>query len=432
MLKSISRLYEYPVAVEYISFQKESFYRSTNYLFIYVLFFIVNPFFATLGLFIYSINNRICKSTLYVTAVSGSALLSLINSTKMPENDLTTYYSYFLDAGQLTYIPYLYRLANYTIGPHVYFIKEPLYGTFSYIMYYITGGQPRLFLFIYSMIYYILLCISLIRLCKSIGLTNQITVFCIGLLIYTPYIFTMSEQLIRQDLACAIIFYLMTSRFFCGKKAYFLILAVGLIHSSSLLLLVISLVYFLKNKCSRRNIMFYICFFIALISYQILAQTVLGGLGDGDHLYAINRAATVSDVNKEKLPVYQGIISFMICIIPLFILYIASIRRVILPGVYHLVHLFMAVSLFVIINLNKSLVSERFNFYIWVYFPFSIAIIMAYFRYLKQMRMLLSMLIVGLNVFFIYYLYNGGWTFKCADDILCNTLFHYFFYTIYL
>lgn len=425
-LKKYFNVFTYPpVASVGISNRKNEKVKWVNLLFTLAIAVILNPFFAAVFACLLGIAKGGGKKYIIALIITCVIFVSLVNSSKMPENDLQFYVGYFLDASNMDFIPYLYRLAYYSSGIDSNFIKEPVYGTFSFLMYNVTGGQPRVFLFVYSCIFYLILSVALYKFCVAIHFSGVATAFCLALLFFTPYIFTMSEQIIRQSFATAIVFYVYTNRFFYGKNSFLWIILASLIHSSSVLFLAFVFVPFLMQRITKRNIFIYFLIFVLVVFYQLLASRLMDLTGDS---YALGRAAEVTATDKERITVLHLIVSTIIVFLPI---YCIQKKKSDVFGMNHISHIFLFILIFIYVNIENGVMASRINFYVWNYFPFALSIVLCLYKEFQN-GILFMLLTVVLVISFVVYLHVGAWNYLCADDVLINTLFGYFDYRIHL
>lgn len=425
-LKKYFNVFTYsPVASVGISNRKNEKVKWVHLLFTLAIAVILNPFFAAVFACLLGIAKGGGKKYINALIITCVIFVSLVNSSKMPENDLQFYVGYFLDASNMDFIPYLYRLAYYSSGAASDFIKEPVYGSFSFLMYHVTGGQPRVFLFVYSCLFYLILSVALYKFCVALHLSRVATAFCLALLFFTPYIFTMSEQIIRQSFATAIVFYVYTNRFFYGKNSFLWIILASLIHSSSLLFLIFVFVPFLVQRITRRNISIYLLIIIIVIFYQYFASNMMNLTGES---YALGRAADVTAEDKERITVLHLIVSTIITFLPL---YCIQKKKSDVYGMNHISHIFLFILIFIYVNIDNGVMASRINFYVWDYFPFALAIVLCLYKEF-QSGIFFLLLSAALIIMFVVYLHVGAWKYLCADDILTNTLFGYFNYQIHL
>jgi hypothetical protein len=179
------------------------------------LFFIVNPFFAIVLLFIYLLFGRQNNIILSTFACFLTALFNgLVNSTKVPENDLIWYLAGYLDAGRMPFLKYIFSFGLTGTG------KELGFSTFNYFLYLIAGDNTKLYIILYTFFAYSFLNLAVLKFGKSLNIPRAYMVTAVFVMAFTPFIFTMSAQLLRQFLAASVLMYILVNKLFYGKNSF--------------------------------------------------------------------------------------------------------------------------------------------------------------------------------------------------------------------
>ena len=139
-------------------------------------------------------------------------LYFLYKCNKVPDNDLEMYLDYYKAVNYTDFFTYITFLSQGEA------IKEPLFSVLNYILYWIIGSNTKVYIFCISFISYGLLAYSLIKLAFKLELSYKVIIFCICIMMFTPYLFIMSAHLVRQILATSLLFYLLVDTSFYNNK----------------------------------------------------------------------------------------------------------------------------------------------------------------------------------------------------------------------
>lgn len=226
-----------------------------------LLVFIVNPILGIFAQFKYHLKNNegFTRRIIYLLA---SIYLGLINTTVELKSvsDLPSYYDLYMNSDNL--------LKLIKIAPF-----EILYLVFSFLSYYLTFGNFKLFIILYTVIVYQLALVSIDTIANKIDKSNKFLPVFAALIFafYHPH-FLQSLNLMRQILAGSIFFYFFTQRHIKGKTNYIFPILAVLIHRSSIILFVISFIPGISKKISVKNLLIIsvMSFFIAYFSPYII------------------------------------------------------------------------------------------------------------------------------------------------------------------
>lgn len=234
-----------------------------------VIFFVVNPLFGIL-LSAFLVARSHNYDLIKIVAFMAILYLAALNTTKTIENDMIDYIEQYVNVPSLGYfktLSFLYD-GNY--------IKDPGYGTLVYILHYLTFGNYHFFVAVITFLTYGFMFAAFIKFGKEYKLPIYIVVSQILLLSFFTQYFSLSVQLIRQQLATAIFFYALTYRMTSKYKYFFFCVISLLIHSSSMITIVLlSLIPALKKRLPLKWILIMILFSMSVFALFSSIATVI-------------------------------------------------------------------------------------------------------------------------------------------------------------
>lgn len=357
-----------------------------GFLIVTLLVFLVFPLGALIMVFaklISASNYRNLWSFAIVTAL----YISFINASKVIDSDpdLPWYTEQYAMAGQMNYIEYIFWFGLNGKG------RELFFPTFNYIVYFIAGDNVDFYRFIHSMVCYTLSFSAIIRFCKYMNIDAWKVIFPITWFACFPWIFTYSQTILRQFLACSFLLCILVEHFFYGKKMWLLFVCMFLSHTSTLIFLPFIYIRFFHKPLTVRTSLVYVAGAASLLFLQSIAGYVAGFLGDGDNAltYAVGRAA--QDTTFELPPLGPSKILFLLFAIYVCLssYYKSKIRAKVLPynADVHvpLINCIAIFSLFVLGNLRQLELSNRLFTYVTVMSCFPAVYMVERYRPSKQL-----------------------------------------------
>jgi len=133
--------------------------------------------------------------------------------------------------------------------------------------------HPKVYIFCISFISYGLLAYSLIKLAFKLELSYKVIIFCICIMMFTPYLFIMSAHLVRQILATSLLFYLLVDTSFYNNKKWWLVIAMVLIHTTTLFFVVFLFLPILKDRLVGKRlycVIYVFVFCLCIKSYLLI------------------------------------------------------------------------------------------------------------------------------------------------------------------
>jgi len=354
----------------------------------------------------------ITKKQYYILFCLLALYLGLINSTKLVQNDLINYVSYFKEVPQHHFLRYIFVTR-----------KEPIFFIYNYLCYYLTGGSIKLYLIITTFISYIFLFVAIYKYYNTIRNKPEIIIFAILIIAFFPQLFSLSAQVIRQFMAASIMVYAMVLKLINNKKVGIYILLAIFIHSTTLFF--VPLIYFnaLKKRISPKLII--IVLLAALTFFSVLPliiNKVIDLLGSNFITYALIRV-------KEGSTFYLKPLSLVVWLTLFFLMGISICHQfnsknfIYKTGQIHFLNIFLLLGIFILANYRVLEISKRFFFFVYFFFPF---IFPLFFLSLKmEIKMLRFLLIIGFLFFFVYRLEFGTWHYAPLLKLLFGNVFSF-------
>ena len=380
--------------------------------FIFLLFTIISPLVGIYLFAVYIILENKFKECILPFCILIILFLACLNAVKKPESDTIGYYEYYCKASQYNLIKYIFLLG-----------KEPVFGIFNWLIYQFVGNHPSVYGAIVTIITYSLLISSVYRFGKANRYSNYNILFGIIAIAFIPYIFTQSNHGIRQFLANSILAYIMVERIYYHKKMWIPMLIMFFIHSSSGLFIPLLFLNFLKQPIKKSNLIYYIGLILALFTYRIVGIWLTPMLSGAESLeYVASRIAQ----NRTGGMVMEGYMIILNIITLIGISFCIHIRKQ-KPQhsqITQFMHIICILILYVLSNYNQDVISLRFNFYIWVLFPF---IMMFCFHIIKLKSWMYYVGSTSIYLFSFYYLeYMGVWKYNILMPVYKASLLYYF------
>lgn len=195
------------------------------------------------------------------------------------------------------------------------------------------------------------------------------------------------------------------------------------IHSSSGLFIPLLFLNFLKQPIKKSNLIYYIGLILALFTYRIVGIWLTPMLSGAESLeYVASRIAQ----NRTGGMVMEGYMIILNIITLIGISFCIHIRKQ-KPQhsqITQFMHIICILILYVLSNYNQDVISLRFNFYIWVLFPF---IMMFCFHIIKLKSWMYYVGSTSIYLFSFYYLeYMGVWKYNILMPVYKASLLYYF------
>lgn len=396
-----------------------------SYFFV-VLLLITNPFVAVLFLSVmllrakgWTYRNR---KLLYLLMLCCCVFVSMVNATKIAENDLEWYVESYQRAEHLS-------LGDYFLvsGPGIP-CTDLGYVLYCWLLSHTFCGNVFIFKFIHPFVCYIFLGLAIINVGERFKISLGSICTALIVMFFFPYIFTMSMQLLRQFFAGCVLIYLMSRLFnfsslkeYIYKNWFFIVLMISF-HKSSIIFLPLLLLPFL-DKPFRANKSLYCILFISFVFYQSIAGALLPFFVGIDSFLSegIERASKDTTFELEGLSLLKKCLLFLILLVAFCIGHIQS-KYVKTKGITHFCNVVIFIDLFIVLNMHQAELSLRFYFYLLPVLPFVYLVLNDKYRFNTTCNLSIVFLIM---VFWSMFLDFGTWTYQIPYSVYLTPLYCY-------
>jgi hypothetical protein len=351
-----------------------TFLKKENIFIILFMVFLLNPLIGILLSVAYAVSGK--SYNLIIPLMIFCALyMAAINTTKQIDGDEMVYLFQFSEVPANG----LYKTLTYMSETKDY-VKEPAYGLLVFILYYLTLGNEMLFIAIVTIIIYIVFFAAVYNIFKENKSPNRIIVASVLTVVFFNQYFYLTAHLIRQLMATSVFFLALSHKSESIKKYLLLCLLSYTIHSSMILLILISLIPAMSRLFNKKTLILAGCVtFLFATLFPFIAEHILNHVGlSGDLGTAMVRAANAEGLKDASEGLEQSLVLLMT--IPLIsISSYVTIRNKpqIMPIVYNLCLIWC---LFVICLSFSPLIQYRFFFVLYSFFPIIIYAIASYNR----------------------------------------------------
>lgn len=355
----------------------------------FCLLFLVDSFVAVvcLGVWI-ALKERINNNYFYFIAVLLSVFASLFNVTKYPENDLAMYLNYYHLIPKLSFSQYLELLGG----------KDFLYQAYTWLIYYLSSGSDKAFVFFITFTAYMFYCEALIIPMKKLELDNHLVIMCFAFLFFFPFIFFSIPHTIRQCLGFSIMSYVLMKKIFDNKNLWYLGIVAGLVHSAVFFFLPFLFIGFLKKRLRLENVFVYlflggIMLFIKEIAFFFQGVNRFTSLN-----FLLDRAANGTSF-ETTLSMGQMLLSAFLVFFLIVSLYVIKPWKKI-PEIVHFSNITLILFIFMLMNWNYGEMLLRFNLFFWFLTPFFICFYLFVYKVKRNTVLILwALLLIGWNVY---------------------------------
>lgn len=361
---------------------------------------------------------------IWLFAVLMACYISFVNISKSisSDPDLPWYTEQYLEAVNLSYIQYVMGFGLNGKG------RELFFPTFNYLVYFIAGDNVALYRFIHSLVCYILVFFAIIRFATYLKIDSRKIV--IPLLWYTcfPWIFTYSQTILRQFLACSFLLWICVEYFFYDKKMIIPFACMVLSHTSTILFFPLVYLPFFHKELTRRSIVFYLIGILLFLFIQPIAEFLGMFVAGSDTIlsYALKRAS--SDTTFELPPLGLSKILFLILEIGVLLYYYIQIKvkqidASVLKRHIGLINSIIILNLFILINIHQLELSNRLFTYSAVLSVFPLCYLVQKYRLKENV---ITLFFVIMQLLLVLYFMNSIYIYEIPFGILINP-FHLLF-----
>ena len=375
-----------------------------------ICIFIVNPCFCVFFSILYlGIINPIRKYDYFFFFIFLSLFLGLINTTKIPENDLLNYQKFFNQAE-------LYSLDGYL----KVFGKEPVFYTFTYLFYYVSAGDFKIYVLFFSFVSYFFLFQSIFLFYKKINQLHNI-IFAILLIAFFDIQFFLSAHLVRQFLAGNLMMYYLINKIFYKKNNWLLLILIVFVHSSALFFVPLIFLPFLKNKIKSKALIFLSIFLIVLLAFFSILNSYLLRITKSIMFlnYIFTRAGgKLTDTDSGQMNSLTLILIFFLILTTIYLIYFKKSKFS--PHAANFYNIFLGLSMLILCTISQPLLSIRFFFYVYFFIPFIVPLIIPRFNLLRSLIIIALLIRLGIR------LETGVFKYDDVLTLATNNFFSYF------
>lgn len=386
--------------------------------------FLLNP---VIGLIVtycmVALSNQDSSLTRHLTkfyCIAIALFLGAVNASKVPENDLVWYFYGYLDAGKFDFLDYIYRFGINGQG------RELFFPTINFFLYRLIGPNTDLYIMVVTAFYYGLINLSIYRMCRALQQPPIVAATAALVFGLAPNLFSLSALLLRQNVAFAIVVFIIIEKLFYGKNRYVLMGLAVLTHASSLFFILLCLAPGISKRISIKSFPIFLIVAGLILNYQAMA-TVASGLFSGDNVisYALMRASIGTNYELPPLRLDQIAFNIALVIALMGTIYVIKPEYKKSQGLVALSNIILVTLIFIVSNLDYSELSVRFNFYYLTLFPAVVAVALSTLR----VSLIAHAFIFAQPVLFWIFirgLYLSMWSYDAKAEILYWPFFLYF------
>lgn len=336
-------------------------------------------------------------------------LLAIINSSKANDNDLYYYIRWFKQSGNTDLFTYISNQPKKS---------ESAYAVYVWLANNVISNSEAVFKFITTAIQYIFLSLATLRLCNKITTNKAVIMTALILTCFNPYVFSLSIQLVRQSLAVSIFIYVMVERCIYHRNHWFLIVLCPMIHTMTLLLVILLFIPVL-NKPIKKNITAYSIILLIISSIRVISGYLLSlsAFSDPTASYALRRASADKVFDLGKATPSAILLTIIIFATSFYCSHIQTKKAVgpIANSMRHMYNIPAIIAIFVLLNVNLS---EIFGRFLMLLYPFIPLIFASLFKDSKINRLLFLCGSILIIIAFIYLAGHSVWSYQYLSDIL--------------
>lgn len=398
---------------------------------IFVPFFIfsLNPLVGIFATAVYIWHKEKIQTSpfLYIFALFISIFLGLQNIGKEMAGDIVAYKDIFLS------VPQYGTIIDYMLS----FGKEPIYYGSNYIAYYLLGGNWSIFIFCITVLNYMLLSYTIIKIGEILQTEIRNIVVTLFVLLFFFQEFASCGHMIRQCLAQSIIAVFIVSWYIEGRKRWWIaILALG-VHTSSLPIIGIGMIPALKERITIKRGFIIGSMITILVCTFYYFSSVLANVPFLSHIVErANQSSLMGTDTWQKQVGLDVAALILITIICIMIAYVyKKMDEQLLQNeknvfdneiMYPYINITMVIICAVIVwdMINAYYLVMRYFFYIYAFF-FGIILLFLHYWNPKTKYVYTSMGISFLFLYYIHYYINGKFHYYPLIEMLFHPTFLY-------
>jgi hypothetical protein len=369
-----------------------------------VILFLIYPYLAIIFLFFALVLlKNVNKNLAFIYFTFLALFLGFINSTKMLESDLQTYYEQFKLIKNASLLEFL--LLN---G------KEPGFYIFKYIAYYVVSGDFKLYLIVFTFISYFVLFVAIYRMLTKLNMKLYI-VFAVTIIAFFGPYFSLSAHLMRQFFAASFLLYFIVEKVFYQKSNWVILFFVVLCHTTTLLFVPLVFLKVLDGKINLKRIAIIIPVVVLISFFYIQISMVLAELSSGYPMisYVFERSGEVMDKNDGDIGIIGMSLLIFLLLLSLWRIYLyKSVQKTLVK----FLNIFIFFAVFIIMILNQPLLSLRFFFYVYAFIPFILFVNVP----VNNVKFYICSFFASICLLgsFGYFIDNGSWSYSSFSSII--------------
>lgn len=379
----------------------------------------------------YELNRHELLSFLFITA----SWISLINITKSISGDQGVYTRVFMNvpvAGFEGTVLNAWGLSG----------KEPAFSFLTWLLYWITLGNVRLYYFIISFTIYFFHYLATYKLFKKMDIPKGALICGVLILTFFSQYFVMSLQIIRQMLAGAIVIYALVYKAVEGRNNWILLVLSVLVHTSAAFLAILSIVPWFYSWMNCRRITIVLCCFIPIVVFNGVIGNIFGGSTGINALdYGLSIYGKTGYSDGGTMPISIMLLIFVPLSLTGFKILIKYHRElnsgdnndVILDRpILSVIYICILLLIFVLSFTKSPLVQYRFFYYSYSFIPLLLPLLFTSAPWNKPYWTISSLFFI--IRFFVTH-NHSGWRYAPISDILTSTIYYFWtgkFHWMYL
>lgn len=402
-------------------FTIESKSQLIGMLLVLLIIAVISPFFALIISLFFCFTRKDYNSILSLI-VFLSLYLSVINTTKLPEGDQSSYMLEYLS------------VSHYSIGQIIsgfdpsfsIYLDKLEYGwvLLNIIGYYLSLGCYPLFVFLLSEVIYLLLFSAMFRFISHTEIENKNLVIITGIIIigFFPQLFTQTMHLERQCAASSLFIFALVDYIVEQKPRLWLLILPASIHTSQFLLIGIVLTHYLKFLYQRYNDYSLVRFSITLLlfgGFMTLVSAIAGFLVlQGASSYNVERLTQLGSSMEGELNMRFALTIMVPMVVIIVYRLVICYNRLAPyePKMYLVYGCLVMVTMFVPDNLLRY----RFFNMSYMYMPFVVPLFLGSVRNIH--RYYLTVVSVFFLFFFFFNLDKSPFNYASVSDVIMSDL----------
>lgn len=336
-----------------------------------------------------------------------SLFIGLINTLKIPINDLAVYIEIFNEAENTPFIEYIFSLK-----------KEPFFMVLTFLLYHITVGNQHAYLILITALSYNFIFLSIWKVHKYLKMNNHALMIAIVSASFFPNLLLLSGHLVRQFLANSILLFIVIDLLIHKRKNIVLFISSVLIHSTSFfgILLYLPVKFKVDNIFKVIKVVTIIVLtFLTAYNFSFILSIWFSNIPVLS--YVSSRLANAGN-SWETEPL--GVTSILLLTINLTISLLFLIKnRQHRTFMNSIIGINVILFGFVIASYNFTEIALRFSMMSYFVFPFTIYFLVSLFKCNRENIVLVS--ISSILLFFgwtTYKLFYGEWTYVQMNRLI--------------